>query len=458
MLVKIVSILKKWQKRGLSLIGKILIINALIASLFVHKMQVLPFLPETYIVKIEKEFENFIWNGKKPKIPIKTLQVLKQEGGLKLVNLRNKDKAIKVSWVQRLEHNDKLACLAYEYLHPLLREKIWQTNLSKEDAQKLFVGNNKFWNHVMYAWCELNWEPFKKNYLIWYNLEIRIDNLPIYWEKQCKKGLMYVYQLYENDKIISCIRAQEMYQLDIMSYNALISVIPKYLKQDFGINEENICISVGKAYSTLCQNQNPFWEKELEICIPSGKFVAYFKSVYVITNVTKLRSFQYRLLHRAIVTNSQLYHWKIKSSNLCSFCNLQKESYTHMFCQCYIVKTLWDKIVTFCFDKFKVRVAITPRNVIFNTIDGNNPKKICNLICLLTKHYIYTSRCLEQEITFGQLKEIITHHENMEKYIATKNGKLHKHIKKWCRLSPPESALSAKNKQEFLRMYVDMLE
>ena len=47
MIDKIKSILLSWGNRGLSLYGKILIINTLIGSLFVYKMSVLPSISET---------------------------------------------------------------------------------------------------------------------------------------------------------------------------------------------------------------------------------------------------------------------------------------------------------------------------------------------------------------------------------------------------------------------------
>ena len=41
---------------------------------------------------------------------------------------------------------------------------------------------------------------------------------------------------------------------------------------------------------------------------------------YTMTNVPKLRSFQYRLLQRGIITNIQLCRWGIVSNEKCSFC------------------------------------------------------------------------------------------------------------------------------------------
>ena len=75
------AILTKWCNRRLSLMGKILIINTLVASLFVHKMLVLPNISKAYVQKLESEFIKFLWNSRKPKIAMSILQLKKDLGG-----------------------------------------------------------------------------------------------------------------------------------------------------------------------------------------------------------------------------------------------------------------------------------------------------------------------------------------------------------------------------------------
>ena len=43
------------------------------------------------------------------------------------------------------------------------------------------------------------------------------------------------------------------------------------------------------------------------------EFVKAFQDLYRITDVVKLRDFQFRLLNNAIFTNNRLYHWKLYS-------------------------------------------------------------------------------------------------------------------------------------------------
>ena len=98
-LAKVKGVFSAWQNRALSLIGKVNIVNTLVASLYIYKMTVLPCMEEGLVKAVENEIEKFLWNGHRPKIPLKTLQLSKECGGLKLVNLRLRDKAMKIKWV-----------------------------------------------------------------------------------------------------------------------------------------------------------------------------------------------------------------------------------------------------------------------------------------------------------------------------------------------------------------------
>ena len=72
---KMSKIMMSWSKRKLTLMGKVLVVNTLMASLFVYKFQVLPAMTGPQINKINKCIQEYLWGvGKKPKIPLKVLQ------------------------------------------------------------------------------------------------------------------------------------------------------------------------------------------------------------------------------------------------------------------------------------------------------------------------------------------------------------------------------------------------
>ena len=114
------NVLNSWQHRGLTLMGKVQVVNTLVASLFVYKMMVLPCIPQ-YVVKwMENVIRKFLWNGKKAKIAYRILQNPKKEGGLNLINLSNKDKALKATWPKILYQEQEYAQLVYGQMRMLV--------------------------------------------------------------------------------------------------------------------------------------------------------------------------------------------------------------------------------------------------------------------------------------------------------------------------------------------------
>ena len=142
MLEKIRGILKLWGSRNLSIVGKVNIINTLIASLFVHKMMVLPNIKKSSIDAIEKEFEKFIWNGRRPKIPLKTLMKSKKAGGLNLVDLTKKEIALKSTWVEIAMSDKQVANFAYNALNTIIEKYIWICQLDVKDIDVLWPNHH----------------------------------------------------------------------------------------------------------------------------------------------------------------------------------------------------------------------------------------------------------------------------------------------------------------------------
>ena len=100
----------------MSLMGKVVIINSLMASLFVYKMQVLPRISERIALEIKSAIEAFLRQGKHAKIPLNTLMLNKEDGGLGLVNICVKHESLLCNWITDCDMYDKICNLARYYL------------------------------------------------------------------------------------------------------------------------------------------------------------------------------------------------------------------------------------------------------------------------------------------------------------------------------------------------------
>ena len=400
---------------------------------------------------------NFIWKGKKSKIAYNILQNPKKEGGLNLVNLVNKDKALKATWPQILYQEEDYSIMVYATMRmSTIKEDIWRCSLSAQDAKKLKIPN-QFWEDVLSSWCEYNYtQPYSiDNQLIWYNSRIRIGGKPFFWADAFKKGLKYVHQLFSNECLQSPEQVEQQYGLHKLRYNSLITAIPKEWKTYFEEFSKTMYIPIrphvydivtqihtqglsGRVYKWLSDdvmiihNKYLLWLQELgrDFCEGICDFGKLHQNIYKITNVPKYRSFQYRILQRGLVTNIQLYKWGIKESNMCSFCGMQTETVVHLLCECPNVLELWEQLSQYIEQRYNQQVDLSPKNIIVNTIIKLKYHAI-NFMCLVTKQYIYAQRCMGKPLSFQQLRATLVRIENIEKYISVKNDKLQLHIKKW---------------------------
>ena len=343
------TILNTWKRRNLSLIGKIIIVNTLISSLFVYKMLVLPQIPKEYLIRMEGMITEFIWSGRKAKISLKSLQLQKDDGGQNLVDLMRKDRALKLTWLGILESDDKAANLFYNQVKNGVQSILWKANFEASDVDNIFEHMDIFWKDVLKAWALINYQNYiGENQMIWLHSKIRIGGKPVFWKHLYDKGLTYINQILNKGKIISYETLYNEFGLSRMQYNSLTSAM-KSLRIDMEEKQESEQLydifkqqkfSSKWAYNRLAKESDFLlvklikWKDELSFNMSLEEFKTEFRNINTTTNITKLRSFQYRLLHRAIVTNIHLKKWKIKDSALCEKCGLEVETLSHMFVTC----------------------------------------------------------------------------------------------------------------------------
>ena len=443
--------MKCWKDRSLSLIGKVLLINSLISSLFVYPMSVLPCMSDKNINEMEKVFEEFIWNGHKPKIPLSVLKLPKNRGGLSLVDLRNKDLSLKIAWVAKIFEDQDAENSALDFIcGENIGNLLWRCNLAAEDIPNApgIKKIDKFWMDVLASWCKFHFvKEAKCDHILWLNSLIRVDNSVVLYQKPLERGLLRVSQLVKNGKFISAKLAQERYALDIMQYNALLSAIPRDVRDAVKAGITSECDSIAELvlkkskvrwiYRELLQNENVdaisrkclLWEKDMGELMSVSDFCQKCIRINITSNVAKMRSFQYRLLHRAIITNAHLYRWKKRENNLCSFCGISKEDYVHLFVNCQEVSNIWSEVRKIMYT-YSNELSFETNDILFDSVH-NNPGDVSNVICQITKQYIYAQRCLKKPLNIEELKSRIAKVKSIEKYVASKNNKLFKHNAKW---------------------------
>ena len=158
-------------------------------------------------------------------------------------------------------------------------------------------------------------------------------------------------------------------------------------------------------------------------------YQSHFKNIYKVTNVTKYRDFQYRLLHNKIFCNNILIHWKKVDSAVCNLCTKEKQDILHLIVHCTRVQPLW-KWLQKQFEKVQIVTKFSEYSIMFNLVH-EQPQHICNFIALITKQYIFRCKCLNEKPNIHELNIEIDNMYEIELYNARKNNMVSKHVKKW---------------------------
>ena len=403
-------------------------------------------MQSSFVKKFTETVRDFIWDGKKAKISLRNLQTVKQDGGLGLVDIKARDKALKASWVYKLREEHKL--LVYSLIENQIGDTIWNCKMQKDDVKKCFTKAPSFWIDVMEAWFEITGtkrngeEHICPEDVIWYNSSIRIDDKPCFVEKLYKKGLTLVSDLLkENYEFISIEEFCEHFETsNFMWYRSLVSVIKKSKSKIEVQSTDSVTvlerfktkISVVNSLYRL-QTTNPDmtmkvvekWNHKYELNLNCETFITMIHHISKFTIATKLRSFQYRLLFHALVTNVQLKRYKLTESDACSFCERETETVKHMFIDCNKVQMLWQQIMQ------NIRIGeINVEKILLNKV-CDNPRLVENCIVLLTKHYIYVTCCNKEKLTYEKWKTYVNNYKQIEYHIALRKGKKISHEQKW---------------------------
>ena len=180
-LEKIKKLVKIWSNRYLTPLGKITVIKTNLISQCVHLLSTIP-RSESFLRTLNIILYKFLWNGKPDKIRRSTISLSYMQGGMKMINIHNFDKALKISWIKKLvtQPNSqwyKLLTVMYENINKtVIFGDQWYNEMS-------LTVHNQFWHNVLKDWQTLNKIQQAQNEsellrnCIWYNSQISKNTL-----------------------------------------------------------------------------------------------------------------------------------------------------------------------------------------------------------------------------------------------------------------------------------------
>ena len=137
--------------------------------------------------------------------------------------------------------------------------------------------------------------------------------------------------------------------------------------------------------------------------------------LYKTTKDTKLRTLQYKILHRRYATNEFLFKINIKDEDLCSFCKSETETLEHLFYSCNTIRTFQQDLINE-FDQI-----ITENSLEFFLMCSTAQSTASNFLIILQKYYIHTCRYLEKMPDIESFKNIFQKRLKIEA-VSAKTG------------------------------------
>ena len=239
-LLNLQKTLNTWQRRNLTLYGKINIVKTLGISKLIYSASVLP-VPDHYIQEINKLIFNFIWAGKPPKIKRNTIIGKKKDGGLKMCDFKIMEKALKIAWIDRIQDESQASwkIIPNQFFHKngglafLTKCNFATSTLDLDDKLPIF------YKKVLDYWCEFkiskgsDSKSNPKNEIVWNNRKILVEKKPVFYQTWYDAGITKISDiLNENQDFLKWHEFAIKLNLNVpfTTYYGLVNAIPKRWK------------------------------------------------------------------------------------------------------------------------------------------------------------------------------------------------------------------------------------
>ena len=418
-IAKIKRLISTWEKRDLSIMGKIIIVKTFLMSQLVYFMQAF-IIPDKVLTEINRILFRFVWkkreNNKKAFEKVKRIVLCKEykQGGLKMIDIKQMQTSFTLNWVIRLTTSKTTEKVT------LIPRMIFSSHgpnfacFHSNVSSKVFKGLNhitsSFWSTVLKTWLDNNrvLDNSKFNPMLWNNKQFSYGGNILFFRDWAEKGLVSIHDIISQNVLLTFERVCEILGRNanrIIEYNIIHATVGRFInnnntpmaERQININDTPMFCdqNVQKARQlrnilTSYQETQPcsinFWKRKLNYEIKNVDWCLSFDS----TTETRLRVLQWKLLHNIYPTNIMLCKMQVQENNFCSYCQGIVDYIEHFFFYCPIINQFWKEIEMFVLGKIGEHIRFRLEDIIFgfpnnDKIRNKTHKKIVNKIILIGK-------------------------------------------------------------------------
>ena len=437
---EISKMLRQYQRRNLSLIGRVTVIKTLAIPKLVHILTVLPNPNLQFINTLNEVFSTFLWNNKKGKINRNLMAQALEEGGLKLTHIQSQISALKIRWARYLLIDASDWVNIFQDVTGYIDcDRI----LSLDPKSLLHIAKrtrNIFWREVLQAWARLV-EVIKIDeatkilqFSLWDSWYLQNENLKFIQDELVSFGCVNVGDLFDETMNILSYNefCDQFVQINFLDYASLVTSLPtewkmllsgERLRPEAGTPEllcqiimnPKTCRFAYKCFIESLPRTKPHelkWsEKGINIS-EEEDWRMYNNLPFKCTMSTKLQAFQYKIIHRILGTGTLKKMCNIVGNDDCTFCAGQPETLLHLFVECAISQSFWIALRTWL--NTYLNLPIDPRSIMF----GDTRSFLISHVILAAKYYIFLCQIKKQPPCLTAFKAILRTEYATERYIA----------------------------------------
>lgn len=372
------------------------------------KMNILPrflFLFQALPVEIStkqfSEWDNiisrFIWQGKKPRVRFKTLQLSKDRGGMAVPNLKDYFFSAQVRPLINLCNQDYHA-----------RWKDIELSFIKDPPLWAVLGNKDleiFVTKLQNPWTKFQiktWNSIKDTYKLhdklgiirWcaYDLDFKPNQLDLRFKNWITKGITTFYSIIDKGQLKSFQNLQRDHSLekqDFYRYLQLRNYFEKVIRKYTADPEDPILKEILRAYSSeqtkgiISRIYKGFmtkktystdyikdnWEKEGNFEMPREEWYSCCEFQWKCTNSHTWREFAWKCLIRFFVTPKQKAHFAGGDPQCWRMCGGRDASHWHIFWECPVTVNFWSEMHKILENMFHIKIPYHFKTFILGEIN-----------------------------------------------------------------------------------------
>ena len=407
-LLAVQKCLEQWNKRRLTLFGKVHVIKTYAISKIVYQASVLV-VPENVKEKLKSIVFEYLW-GKRDKV--KRSNVIKDidKGGLGMLDINCYLESLKSIWITRLlSPNGKWSDVFQYYVCKigLPADYLLKCNVRSVNEFPLLEVLPPFYQAIFLAFNKSKYiKPFKlmnKHEVvqepIWGNVYFKVNKTCLYLKDWIKAGIMYIKDLID-DK--GSIKGDEILYNSIESKNDIVKelyiiknyVIKKIRHIDVTIapyvkiaNLQKIVYNNKYVHLEHCKSRD-FYRILSSKCHTTGHMESIYNREFNINNcklweniykqkitcikIPKLAEFNYKMLQNIVPCGKIVSKWQKGVNEKCDFCG-QIENVKHMLFECPRVSEIWKLVST------SLGFEVKWKHIVCGFPSSNITENICSL-------------------------------------------------------------------------------